>query len=51
MADTKIYLPKQKVRRGVAGYQGKNIVVVDPATAKQKPAESDTEKKSAKKAE
>lgn len=28
MAD-KIYVPKQRVKRGVAGYRGKNIVVVD----------------------
>lgn len=28
MADTKIYLPKQRTRRGVAGYRGKDIVVV-----------------------
>ena len=27
--DTKVYLPKQQTRRGVAGYRGKNIVVVD----------------------
>jgi hypothetical protein len=25
----KIYVPKQRVKRGVAGYRGKNIVVVD----------------------
>lgn len=25
----KVYLPKQRVKRGVAGYRGKNIVVVD----------------------
>lgn len=30
-----IYLPKQKVRRGVAGYKGKNIkVVADPSGAR-----------------
>lgn len=29
MAETKIYLPKQKTRRGVAGYRGAGIVVVD----------------------
>lgn len=28
MANEKIYLPKQHVRNGVAGYKGKNIVVV-----------------------
>lgn len=27
--DTKVYLPKQNVRRGIAGYRGDNIVVVD----------------------
>lgn len=35
VADTKVYLPKQNVRRGVAGYRGKDVVVVDPATGKQ----------------
>lgn len=29
MADTKIFVPKQPVKRGVAGYRGKNVVVVD----------------------
>ena len=40
MADTKVYLPKQQIepRRGVAGYKGKDIVVVDPATGNEKPA-------------
>lgn len=28
MAETKIYLPAQKTRRGVAGYRGAGIVVV-----------------------
>jgi hypothetical protein len=32
--DTKVYLPRQRVRRGTAGYRGKNIVVVDPDTGK-----------------
>jgi hypothetical protein len=27
--DEKVYLPKQKIRRGTAGYKGKNVVVVD----------------------
>ena len=26
--DDKIYLPQQKVRRGKAGYKGKNVVVI-----------------------
>ena len=34
MADSKIYLPQQKVRRGKAGYKGKNVVVIDPDTGK-----------------
>lgn len=29
VADDKVYLPQQKVRRGTAGYKGKNVVVVD----------------------
>ena len=33
--DTKVYLPKQQTRRGVAGYRGKNIVVVDPETGNE----------------
>lgn len=34
MADEKIYMPKQKVRAGKAGYKGKNIVIVaDPRAA------------------
>ena len=33
--DTKVYLPKQKSRRGVAGYRGKNVVVIDPATGNE----------------
>jgi hypothetical protein len=28
MADTKVYLPAQKSRRGVAGYRGDNNLVV-----------------------
>jgi hypothetical protein len=28
----KIYVPKQRTKRGVAGYRGKDLVVVDPAT-------------------
>jgi hypothetical protein len=35
VADTKIYVPKQKSRRGVAGYRGANVVVVDPDTGKE----------------
>lgn len=35
MADDKVYLPKQQTNRGVAGYRGENIVVVDPATGKE----------------
>lgn len=38
MADTKIYVPKQTVRRGVAGYRGKGIVIVDPTKAKAEAA-------------
>lgn len=32
VAETKVYVPKQKTKRGVAGYKGPNVVVVDPAT-------------------
>lgn len=32
--DGKVYMPKQTTRRGVAGYRGNNIIVVD---AKGKP--------------
>lgn len=35
VADDKIYLPKQATNRGVAGYRGENIVVVDPVTGKE----------------
>ena len=50
MADTdkKVYLPKQHVKRGVAGYRGENIVVVD---AKGKTAEAPTKRKAKKPAE
>lgn len=41
VADTKVYLPKQHVRRGVAGYKGKDVVVVDPATRKERTADED----------
>jgi hypothetical protein len=44
VADEKIYLPKQRVRRGKAGYKGKNIVVVnDPAAAQARAAARTTE--------
>lgn len=29
--DKKVYLPKQHVRRGKAGYKGDNVVLVDRA--------------------
>lgn len=35
VADDKIYLPKQTTNRGLAGYRGENIVVIDPATGKE----------------
>lgn len=38
MADTKVYLPKQKTRRGVAGYRGEGIVVVDAEGKEDKKA-------------
>lgn len=38
--DTKVYLPQQRVKRGVAGYRGEDIVVVDPDTGKTKAAPS-----------
>lgn len=41
--DSKIYLPKQRVRRGIAGYHGKNVVVVDPSTKRTRTAAEDTE--------
>lgn len=41
MADTKVYLPKQTVTRGVPGYKGKDIVVVDPKNNRQLSAEAD----------
>ncbi|HEY6568606.1 MAG TPA: hypothetical protein VI341_13905 [Actinomycetota bacterium] len=44
MATEKIYLPKQRVKRGVAGYRGKDIVVMD---ARNK-AEAAPEKKAKK---
>lgn len=40
MADTKIYVPKQKQSRGVAGYRGANVVVVDPESGKETPAKT-----------
>lgn len=48
VADTKIYLPKQTVRRGVAGYRGKDVVVVDPATRKELSAAEDAQASKAK---
>lgn len=45
MADQKIYLPKQRVTRGVPGYKGKGIVIVDPDTKKETPAVIGTGKK------
>lgn len=36
MADDKVYLPRQRVRNGTAGYKGKNIVVVDVPKPKGK---------------
>lgn len=33
--DTKVYLPKQHVRRGVAGYKGDDVVVVDTDGSRQ----------------
>lgn len=44
VATEKIYLPKQRVKRGVAGYRGKDIVVMD---ARNK-AEAAPEKKAKK---
>jgi hypothetical protein len=45
VADDKVYLPKQRVRRGRAGYKGKNVVVVnDPAAAQERAAARNTEK-------
>lgn len=35
MADNKIYVPKQTVRRGKAGYRGDNVVVVDRESGKE----------------
>jgi hypothetical protein len=34
MADKKIYVPQQKVRRGKAGYKG-DVVVIDPDTGQE----------------
>jgi hypothetical protein len=42
--DTKVYLPKQKSRRGVAGYRGSNIVVVDADGKEDKKATSEANK-------
>lgn len=47
VADDKIYLPKQTTNRGVAGYRGENIVVVDPATGKEDKKATTTANKSA----
>lgn len=44
MADTKVYLPKQNVKRGKAGYKGKDVIVVD-ANGKQEAAPTTTKKK------
>lgn len=44
-SDGKIYLPRQKVKFGRAGYKGANVVVVDPDTGKTAPAEADQPKK------
>jgi hypothetical protein len=48
VADTKIYVPKQKTNRGVAGYKGKNVVVVDPATGEEDKAATKAAAKAAK---
>ena len=42
--DTKVYLPKQTSRRGVAGYRGSNIVVVDREGKEDKKATSEAKK-------
>jgi hypothetical protein len=41
MGDQPIYLPQQKTRRGVAGYRGDNVIVVD---AKGHPEEAPANK-------
>jgi hypothetical protein len=46
--DKKIYVPKQKVKRGVAGYRGKDVVVVDPETGKEDKAATQAANKAAK---
>lgn len=45
MADKKVYVPKQHVKRGVAGYFGANVVVVDAKTGDEKPATTKSSKK------
>jgi hypothetical protein len=49
VADTKIYVPKQRQSRGVAGYRGANVVIVDPDSGKEAPAPKSTAKSSRKK--
>lgn len=48
--ESKVYLPKQKVKagRGVAGYRGKDVVVVDPETGKEDKAATAAAHKAAK---
>jgi len=48
VAEQKIYVPKQKVKRGVAGYRGKDVVVVDPETGKEDKAATAAAHKAAK---
>jgi hypothetical protein len=49
MADRKIYVPKQRTNRGVAGYRGTNVVIVDDKTFEQKAAPAKVVKAKAKK--
>lgn len=44
MGDQPIYLPQQKTRRGVAGYRGDNVVVVQ-ASGDTEPAPPNKTKK------
>lgn len=46
--EKKVYVPKQKTKRGVAGYRGKDLIVVDPETGKEDKAATAAAHKAAK---
>lgn len=44
MGDQPIYLPQQKTRRGVAGYRGDNVIVVQASGHQEDAPENATKK-------